>query len=137
MLPDMGIFHSHVRTRMHARDLAVKPGIAGQSRCMEPAIVPAVDNVLGALHQYGKLVWSTLQRPTVRDDVIAFFEHIAGRPNSVPRIVILDNAAIHKGDAMVRKRRQLDKRELYLYYLPPYCLELSCIEILLKQAKYV
>jgi hypothetical protein len=43
---------------------------------------------------------ATLPRPTTRDDVIAFFDKIADQPHSVLRIVVLDNAAIHKGDAM-------------------------------------
>jgi transposase len=76
-------------------------------------------NVLGALRHDGWLTWVTQQRPTMRDDVIAFFDQIAAQPHSVPRIVLLDNAAIHKGDAMQRKRRLWAKQGLHLYYLPP------------------
>jgi transposase len=72
----------------------------------------------------------------VRDDVIAFFDQIAGQPHSVPRIVVLDNAAIHKGDVMESKRRQWARQGLHLYYLPPYSPELNRIEILWKHAKY-
>ena len=54
----------------------------------------------------------------------------------MPRLVVLDNAAIHKGDAMERKRRQWAKKGLYLYYLPAYSPELNRIEILWKQAKH-
>jgi transposase len=37
---------------------------------------------------------------------------------------------------MEQKRRQWQRRGLYLYYLPPYSPELNRIEILWKQAKY-
>ena len=49
---------------------------------------------------------------------MAFFDTVADLPHKVPRLVILDNAAIHKGDTMERKRREWAKKGLYLYYLP-------------------
>jgi len=93
-------------------------------------------NVLGALRHDGQLIWTAQQRSTTRDDVIAFFDQMADQPHSVPRIVVLDNASIHKGDVMETKRRQWAKKGLYLYYLPPYSPELNRIEILWKHAKY-
>lgn len=93
-------------------------------------------NVLGALRLDGQLTWTTQQRPTTRDDVIAFFDQIALQSHSVPRIVLIDNAGIHKGDLMEKKRRQWAKQGLYLYYLPPYSPELNRIEILWKHAKH-
>ena len=45
---------------------------------------------------------------------MAFFDTVADLPHKVPRLVILDNAAIHKGNAMQRKRRQWAKKGLYL-----------------------
>jgi hypothetical protein len=108
----------------------------GKARYVEPQAHRQRVNVLGPLRQDGKLVWSTQQRPTVRDDVIAFFDRMSGVPHSSPRIVVIDNAAIHKGEAMESKRRQWAAQGLYLYYLPPYSPELNKIEILWKQAKY-
>lgn len=108
----------------------------GQSRAVEPQSHRQRVNVLGALRHGGELMWATQQRSTVRDDVIAFFDQIAGQPHSVPRIVVLDNAAIHKGDVMEKKRRQWARQGLHLYYLPPYSPELNRIEILWKHAKY-
>jgi transposase len=68
--------------------------------------------------------------------VVAFFDQIALQPHSVPRIVLLDNAAIHKGEVMDKQRRRWAKQGLYLYYLPAYSPELNRIEILWKHAKY-
>jgi transposase len=108
----------------------------GQTRCVEPQSHRERVNVLGALHQNGRLDWTMLQRATVREDVMTFFENLANQPYCVPRIVILDNAAIHKGDIMEEQRQSWAKKGLYLYYLPPYSPELNRIEILWKQAKY-
>ena len=86
-------------------------------------------NVLGALRQDGKLVWCTQQQSTVRNDVIAFLDRMSEASHSSPRIVVIGNAAIHKGEATDSKRRQWAAQGLYLYYLPPYSPELSWIEI--------
>jgi hypothetical protein len=72
----------------------------GQTRSVEPLAHRQRVNVLGALRYGGQLIWTTQQRPTTRNDVIAFFDQIADQPHSAPRIVLLDNAGIHKGDAM-------------------------------------
>ena len=108
----------------------------GQTRSNEPLAHRQRVNVLGALRHNEQLIWTTQQRPTRREDVIAFFDQIADLPHSVPRIVLLDNAAIHKGEEMEKHRRRWAKRGLHLYYLPPYSPELNRIEILWKHAKY-
>ena len=54
----------------------------------------------------------------------------------MPRIILLDNAAVHKGDAKDKQRRRWARQGLYLYYLPPHSPELNRIEILWKRAKY-
>jgi len=110
--------------------------LVGQTRSVEPLSHQQRVNVLGALRHDGQLIWTAQQRSTTRDDVIGFFDQMADPPHSVPRIVVLDNASIHKGDVMETKRRQWAKKGLYLYYLPPYSPELNLIEILWKHAKY-
>ncbi|WP_374762263.1 transposase [Massilia scottii] len=77
----------------------------GQTRSVAPLAHRQRVNVLGALRPDGPLVSTTQQRPTTRDDVIAFFEQVAAQSNSVPRIVLNDNAGIHKGEVMEKKRR--------------------------------
>jgi transposase len=74
-----------------------------QTRCAEAGVHRQRVNVLGALDQDGKLIWKIKEQHTVRDDVIAF-DSIAGQPLSVPCIVLLDNANIHRGEAMELKR---------------------------------
>jgi len=111
-------------------------GRIGQPRAVEPLAHRQWVNVLGALRHDGQLTASTQQRPTTRDDVIAFFDQMALQSHLVPRIVLIDNAGIHKGDLMEKQRRQWAKHRLYLYYLPPYSPELNRIEISWKDAKY-
>lgn len=108
----------------------------GQSRCAEAGVHRQRVNVLGALGHDGKLLWTTKQQRTVRANAIDFFDRIAQQPRAVPCIVVLDNANIHRGEPMQLKRRQWQRRGLYLYYLPPYSPKLNRIEILWKQAKY-
>jgi transposase len=95
------------------------------------------ENVLGALrHHDHSLIWRAHDKRTVREDVIAFLDDLAEQPHSVARIIVLDNARIHKGAPMEEKQQEWKKKDLYLYYLPPYSPELNRIGILWKQAKY-
>ena len=110
--------------------------LIGQTRSVEPLSHGERVNVLGALRHDGKLYWKTQQRPTVRDDVIGFFDELAGQVHAVPCIVVLDNASFHHGKPMEKRRRKWMAQGLFLYYLPPYSPELNRIEILWKQAKY-
>jgi hypothetical protein len=46
------------------------------------------------------------KKHTVRDDVMSFFDRLADQSHLLPCIVLLDNANIHRGEAMEQKRRQ-------------------------------
>lgn len=50
--------------------------------------------------------------------------------------VILDNASFHCSNAIKARRKQWEKRGLYLYYLPPYSPHLNLIERLWQFMKY-
>jgi transposase len=108
----------------------------GQTRCAQAGSHQQRVNVLGALRHDHQLIWHAHQQHTVRNDVTAFLDRLAQQPHSVPRIIVLDNAPIHKGGEMKEKRLQWEKAGLYLYYLPAYSPELNRIEILWKQAKH-
>jgi transposase len=108
----------------------------GQTRAVRSGTHEQRVNVLGALRHDRTLVWRMHDQSTTREEVMAFLDELAGQPHTVPRIVVLDNAGIHKGEPMRDRRRQWEQQHLYLYYLPPYSPELNRIEILWKQAKY-
>jgi hypothetical protein len=63
------------------------------------------DHASARIHD-GQLIWTTQQRPTTPDNVIAFFGQIALQSCSVPHIVLIGNAGLHKGEPMEQKRRQ-------------------------------
>jgi len=108
----------------------------GQTRAARSGTHEQRVNVLGALSHEHALAWHIHERRTTREDVMAFLDALADEPHSAPRVVVLDNAGIHKGEPMRERRRQWERQGLYLYYLPPYSPELNRIEILWKQAKY-
>ena len=91
----------------------------GQTRGVEPLSHGERVNVLGALRHDHTLHWRTQRQPTVRDDVIRFFDELAAQDHTVPRIVVLDNASFHKGPQIEKCRRKWMAQGLFLYYLPP------------------
>lgn len=108
----------------------------GQTRAARAGTHKQRVNVLGALRHDRSLVWHMHDKRTTREDVMMFLDELGNQAHSAPRIVVLDNASIHKGEPMRKRRRQWEQQDLYLYYLPPYSPELNRIEILWKQAKY-
>ena len=56
--------------------------------------------------------------------------------SKVPRVVVLDNAALHTGKVIGVARARLARRGIYLYFLPPYSPELDEIEPVFRQVKY-
>jgi len=92
--------------------------------------------MLGALRHDRSLVWRMHDQRTTREDVMAFLDELADQPHRVPRVVVLDNTSIHKGEPMRDRHRQSEQQGLHLYYLPQYSPKLNRIEILWKQAKY-
>jgi hypothetical protein len=70
------------------------------------------------------------ERTLTSDDLLAALEGLP--PAEVPWVVVLDNASLHVSKAVKTKRRELARRGVYLYYLPPYSPELNAIEALFK-----
>ncbi len=68
--------------------------------------------------------------------LLAFVWQIAGRPlvapttwqRERPLMIVLDNYAVHKSQAVTDVRPQLEDANVHLVYLPVYCPELSGIE---------
>lgn len=108
----------------------------GQTQAIEPQSHRERVNVLGALDHAGKLTWTTVERPTRQDDVIRFFDQLSAQVGTLPHIVVLDNAGIHRSKAVERCRRRWARQGLGLFFLPPYSPELNRIEILWKHAKH-
>jgi transposase len=94
-------------------------------------------NALATYEPYGPtpdLQARAFERTLTSDDLIAYLEGLP--PSAVPWVVVLDNASLHVSKAVKAKRRELARRGVYLYYLPPYSPELNAIEAVFKQLKH-
>ena len=77
----------------------------------------------------------TSQRHFRTADLIDF---LGQRPATcVPLVIVLDNASLHRGANVDRALPDLRKRNVYLYYLPPYAPELNAIEPLFRAVKHL
>lgn len=94
-------------------------------------------NVLAALVQDGPepdLVWTSVPRSFKAEDLLAFVEHTVPAGPGL-RVVVLDNAGIHRSRVVKEARRALRQKGIVLYYLPPYSPELNDIEAYLGGIK--
>jgi transposase len=56
--------------------------------------------------------------------------------NEKPRVLVLDNARIHRSKKMQAKRAEWEEKGFYIFNLPPYSPHLNIIEILWRKMKY-
>lgn len=53
-----------------------------------------------------------------------------------PRVLVLDNAKIHRSGKMQEKLAEWEEKGFYIFFLPPYSPHLNIIEILWRKMKY-
>lgn len=53
-----------------------------------------------------------------------------------PRVLVLDNARIHRSKLMQAKLAEWEERGFYIFHLPPYSPHLNIIEMLWRKMKY-
>jgi transposase len=78
------------------------------------------------------------------DVFLAFVWTVAGRPPDAPAgwrrerplVIVLDNYQVHKSTQVKEERPRLAAANIELFYLPPYCPELSGIEPIWQDVKY-
>ena len=58
------------------------------------------------------------------------------KDETIPTVLVLDNASIHTAKIIQDKREEWENKNLYLYFLPAYSPELNLIEILWRKTKY-
>ncbi|THF71239.1 transposase [Deinococcus sp. Arct2-2] len=80
----------------------------------------------------------TLQGRCNQEQVIAYLDTLAqhSEPSRLT-VIVLDNAAVHRGKAIREKQIGWEAQGLYLRYLPPYAPFLNLIEGIWKQIKGV
>jgi transposase len=94
-------------------------------------------NVLATYRPFGdapRLAAEAFERTLTSDDLLAY---LRGLPAArVPRVVVLDNASLHVSKVVKAQRKELARRGIFLYFLPPYSPELNRIEPVFKQVKH-
>ena len=65
-------------------------------------------------------------------------DFLGQRPvTDVPLVIVLDNAGMHRSAAIRRALPDLRRRNVHLYYLPPYAPELNAIEPVFRAVKHL
>jgi len=94
-------------------------------------------NALAAYRPYDRaprLDVFTAERTWTSYDLLGFLGALPW--SKAPRVVVLDNAALHTGTVIRAARAGLARRGIYLYFLPPYSPEFNEIEPVFRQIKY-
>ena len=68
--------------------------------------------------------------------VIDCVEQWVANKDEKPRVLVLDNARIHRSKKMQAKFAEWEKKGFYVFFLPPYSPHLNIIEILWRKMKY-
>ena len=68
--------------------------------------------------------------------VVDCLEEWIANKSDKPRVLVLDNAKIHRSKLMQEKLMEWEEKGFYVFYLPPYSPHLNKIEILWRKMKY-
>jgi len=79
--------------------------------------------------------WTTAE--TIKSEfVIECLEQWLADKGEKPRVLVLDNAKIHRSKLMQSKLAEWEEKGFYIFNLPPYSPHLNIIEILWRKIKY-
>ena len=93
-------------------------------------------SVFGLLNQQceGKF-WA--RETTIKTEfVIDCLEEWLTDKRDCPRVLVLDNAKIHRSKKIREKLAEWEEKGFYIFFLPPYSPHLNIIEILWRKMKY-
>jgi len=104
-----------------------------------PILLPSARSkslsVLGLMSPCSKLFQRTYEGSVTSQTMVDFLDEFS-RHATKKTIVVLDNAPIHKSKMFNEKIKEWEKRNLNIYFIPPYSPELNLIEILWRFVKY-
>ncbi len=92
-------------------------------------------SIFGLLHADNRLVCYPTEQMTNADFIIQCLDSFVSRVKE-PTVVILDNAPIHRAKKMLAKRKEWEKKNFFLFFLPRYSPHLNRIETLWRKLKY-
>lgn len=79
--------------------------------------------------------WAT-EKNIKSEFVIECLEQWLQDKGEKPRVLVLDNARIHRSKLMQSKLAEWEEKGFYIFNLPPYSPHLNIIEILWRKIKY-
>lgn len=93
-------------------------------------------NVMAAWLHSGKVVPAQYWHNTNAEVFLGFINHLHEQVGRKPLVVVLDNARIHKAQAIQLSLKLLQEQGVTLYFLPAYSPELNRIEVLWHTMKH-
>ncbi len=93
-------------------------------------------NVFGFLSRGNRVRTWTTEKAVTGQFVVEAIEEWVAEKLPQPRILILDNARIHRSRLVQSKLGQWEEKNLYIFFLPAYSPHLNLIETLWRKMKY-
>ena len=93
-------------------------------------------SVFGLLNRKGEGQFWNSEKTIKTEFVIECLEEWMKAKTDQPRILVLDNAKIHRSQKMQEKLVEWEEKGFYIFNLPPYSPHLNIIEILWRRIKY-
>ena len=93
-------------------------------------------NVFGFLNQANESKMWTSEKAITAQFVVDAVEEWVAEKLSAPRVLVLDNARIHRSRLLQSKIAEWEAKNLYVFFLPAYSPHLNLIETLWRQMKY-
>jgi len=93
-------------------------------------------SVFGLLNRKCEGKFSTSEKTIKTEFVIDCLEEWIKDKSAKPRVLVLDNAKIHRSKLMQSKLAEWEEKSFYIFNLPPYSPHLNIIEIWWRKMKY-
>ncbi len=93
-------------------------------------------SVFGLLNQKCQGQFWASEKTIKSEFVIECLEESIKDKTETPRVLVLDNARIHRSQKVQGKLAEWEEKGFYIFNLPPYSPQLNIIEILWRKMKY-
>ncbi len=93
-------------------------------------------SVFGLLNLNCEGAFWTSQKTIKTEFVIDCLEEWLTQKSDQPRVLVLDNARVHRSKLIQAKLAEWEEKGFYIFNLPPYSPHLNIIEILWRKMKY-
>ena len=95
-------------------------------------------NVLGFLRWDGGDFYAAAFEGSIDNHLVGgcFRAFAAEKKSKQPKLIILDNAPAHRGEAFEEELAELEQQGVFVMFLPSYSPELNLIELLWRKIKY-